>query len=268
SIGGPPSPPPSRSHATRRANELAGTTVMSGTRRASAAFAAGTITVRAPASAAASTAGRTPRTGRSGPPSPTPPRKNGSAIRSAGTSRAAPAIATAIARSKWPPFFGRPAGNRLTVIRASGQANPLLMTAERTRPRASLSAVSSRPIRWMPGTPRPTSASTSTTRPLIPTSATQRVRATGMSAHPPLVAEDELPGEPLQRHHVDPHPREPLGAAGQPPGREAVQPGHLLRGDGLQRRAVPVPGTGLHLDRDEGVAVPREDVDLALPASP
>src|SRR5690606_16676942 len=196
------------------------------------------------------------------------PMKNGSAIRSAGTSRAAPAIATAIARSKWPPFFGRPAGNRLTVIRASGQANPLLMTAERTRPRASLSAVSSRPIRWMPGTPRPTSASTSTTRPLIPTSATPRVRATGMSAHPPLVAEDELPGEPLQRHHVDPHPREPLGAAGQPPGREAVQPGHLLRGDGLQRRAVPVPGTGLHLDRDEGVAVPREDVDLALPASP
>ena len=39
---------------------------------------------------------------------------------SAGTTPAAPRMATAIARSNWLPRLGRLAGNRLTVIRASG----------------------------------------------------------------------------------------------------------------------------------------------------
>ncbi len=171
---------PLRSHSTSSARVSTGTTVTPGTSPASAAFATGTTTQSAPASAAATTAGRTPRTGLTVPSSPSSPRKNGRETRCLGTRPAAPSNAIAIARSNRLPRLGRLAGKRLMVTRASGQAYLLLITAERTRSRASLRAVSSMPIRVTPAMPWPTSASTSTTWPLTPTSATQRVRATAI----------------------------------------------------------------------------------------
>ena len=87
----------------------------------------------------------------------------------------------AMARSNPEPCFGSAAGERLTVSFRCGSGHPALTAADRTRSRASASAASGRPMMTNPGSCDERSASTSTTEPVRPSSATERVRATGIS---------------------------------------------------------------------------------------
>jgi hypothetical protein len=181
-----------RSSATTWASEVAPSTCMSGTRRASPALAAGTTTRRTPASCAASTAGRTPRTGRTAPSSPSSPSSTSPSITRSGRRPSAASTATATGRSKWVPRFGMEAGERLTVIRCCGQGSPEQSTAARTRSRASARAVSGSPTRTNPGMP-PMCTSTWTRCPCTPTSATHPQVASRIT---PLLARARRPARP------------------------------------------------------------------------
>src|SRR5438552_1236814 len=89
-------------------------------------------------------------------------------------------------RSKPGPSFRIPAGERLTTTRRSGHASPELSTAGRTRSLASWTAGPGRPARTTAGSPRPTCASTVTSRPCTPTTATPNTRPyTAGSVEPP-----------------------------------------------------------------------------------
>ena len=172
--------PPRRRRATRRpdARFTAPSTSTPSTSSASARLACGTTTRRWPARAAATTAGRMPGTGRSRPSSPSSPRWTVDATDAAsiGTSVASEAIA--IATSKPEPCLGRLAGERFTVSRRRGSGSPLLAQALCTRCTASPSALSGSPMILNSGVCFDRSASTSTSSPSTPTSATDQVRAT------------------------------------------------------------------------------------------
>lgn len=77
-----------------------------GTSAASPAVCSATTTCRYPASAAASTAGSTPRTGRTRPSSPSSPIITTSAMEAGSIRSAAPSTAQATARSNPDPPFG------------------------------------------------------------------------------------------------------------------------------------------------------------------
>ena len=62
-------------------------------------------------------------------------------------------MANRMGRSKWVPDFFRLAGARFTVIRLTGKFIPLLLTAARTRSRASFTAASGSPTISKPGMP-------------------------------------------------------------------------------------------------------------------
>ncbi len=155
-----------------------------GTRDASAAVCSGTTTCRYPASAAASTAGSTPRTGRTRPSRPSSPIIIRSAISRGSMRSAAPSTAQATARSKPLPPLGTDAGLSPTVSFFCGQVAPELTTAARTRSRLSTRDLSGRPTRVKAATPGSRSAWTSTTTPSTPTSATEQVRANPIQATP------------------------------------------------------------------------------------
>src|SRR5688572_20605326 len=84
---------------------------------------------------------------------------------------------SAMARSKPVPSLRRSAGARFTVIRRSGNSNPLFRIAARTRSRASRTAVSGRPTMSKPGSPLATSTSTDTSSVSRPHSAQAVTRA-------------------------------------------------------------------------------------------
>lgn len=148
-----------------------------GTRAASPAVCSGTTTCSYPASAAARTAGSTPRTGRTRPSRPSSPIITTSAIMAGSIRSAAPRTAHATARSKPEPLFGTEAGESPTVSFFCGHSAPELTTAARTRSRLSTRLLSGSPTRVKAATPGSRSAWTSTTTPSTPTSATEHARA-------------------------------------------------------------------------------------------
>jgi hypothetical protein len=60
---------------------------------------------------------------------------------------------TAMARSKWLPYFSTSAGDKFTVLRLGGNDNPMAPNAARTRSRLSATALSGRPTTVTAGTP-------------------------------------------------------------------------------------------------------------------
>src|SRR5690606_37062587 len=100
--------------------------------------------------------------GRSSPDRASSPRHSRALRASIGTCPLAARMPRAMARSKRPPSFGRSAGARLRVILRAGKSNPEFWIALRTRSLLSLTAVSGRPTRAMPGRPLARCASTLT----------------------------------------------------------------------------------------------------------
>ena len=149
-----------------------------GTSSASVRFPDGTMMRRAPASRAATTAGRIPATGRTRPSRASSPTCTHVATDSAGTSPVPARIARAIARSNPLPCFGRLAGDKFTVTRVGGITAPELATALRTRSFDSPSDASGNPMSMSAGNPDAISASMSTRWPDNPDSAMDRVRPT------------------------------------------------------------------------------------------
>jgi len=112
-----------------------------------------------------------------------------------GTTPIAAMVATAMARSKWVPLFGRSAGeSRIVTLRVLGHSatrvssvrdpirTSLLLTAMRHLSRASLSTVSARPTMVVPTRPRETSTWTSMRWPTAPARATVAAVATPITA--------------------------------------------------------------------------------------
>ncbi len=150
---------------------VAARTLTAPTHAASAPQAFGHISVL-PSSAAAIAAGRAPITGTRDPSSDNSPNATQVSISSLGTISIAARSAIAIGRSKCDPSFGRSAGDRLIVIRLDGSAIDSVDSAERTRSRASLTALSGRPTMAKDGRPGVTAHCTSTIRASTPSNAT------------------------------------------------------------------------------------------------
>ncbi len=93
-----------------------------------------------------------------------------------GSTRAATSTATAMGRSKAVPDLGIDAGERLTVMRRCGSGTPLLEVPALMRSVDCRHAVSGRPLTAKWGSPWAMSASTSTSAPSRPVSATDLVR--------------------------------------------------------------------------------------------
>ena len=132
---------------------------------ASATDAAGTTTVFV---LAASTRLTMPRTGRRAPSRPSSPKKARSSSWSPGTWSDAASTPMATARSRPDPALRSDDGARFTVIFRPGKVNPALVTAARTRSRASRQAVSGRPTMLKPGRPVLMWTSTRTAWPSMP----------------------------------------------------------------------------------------------------
>ena len=79
---------------------------------------------------------------------------------------------SAMGRSKWLPSFGMSAGERLTVIFFDGSAMDRAESADCTRSRASLTALSGRPTMEKRGIPGESAHCTSTDFASIPSKAT------------------------------------------------------------------------------------------------
>ena len=75
---------------------------------------------------------------------------------------------TSMGRSYTVPAFRRSAGARFTVMRETGKRKPQFFTAERTRSRASFTAVSGRPTTSKAGRPLERSHSAVTSYPVTP----------------------------------------------------------------------------------------------------
>src|SRR4051812_44235588 len=152
-------------------------------------------------------------------------------------------------------------------MRFCGNSKPLLVMAARTRSRASRTALSARPTTVNEGRPRRMSHST----------ATRRVSTPSMAKLVTAESTSERPLEVLQRDErargVDRHPdrveaqlarERPVLNLGQVGGRHAPH----LRLLGLVQRRPRARRAGaprLDLDEDEGVAVQRDEVELAEP---
>ncbi len=90
-------------------------------------------------------------------------------------------------RSKWLPSLGRPAGERLTVMRLGGSDRPSDPMAARTRSRLSVTALSGRPTTVKAGSPEAIWTWTSTVMTSMPRKATVLTRATMVLVGPPPV---------------------------------------------------------------------------------
>ena len=158
--------------------EPRGRQAMPGTALASAVFSRGSHTGPSPARRAAASTTRMPRVARSVPSRASSPTKRPSATcGGAGICPDARRSATAIGRSNRAPSFRTWAGARLIVILRAGNSKPQLRTAASTRSRLSRTAASGSPTIVNVGRPTPRSASTSTSRPSIPTVAQLSTRA-------------------------------------------------------------------------------------------
>src|SRR5207249_8988371 len=98
----------------------------------------------------------------------------------------------AMGRSNPGPSLRMPAGDRLTTTLRSGQVNPELSTAGRTRSRASWIPAPGRPVSVRAGNPRPTCASTEIRWPRTPTTATANTRP--YTGHTVRAGTDTAPG--------------------------------------------------------------------------
>ena len=96
---------------------------------------------------------------------------------SASSSPPATSSATASGRSNPGPILRRSAGARLTVMRRSGNSKPEFTSADRTRSRASRTALSASPTTVNAGRPWRMSASTQTRRLATPSRAKVEMRA-------------------------------------------------------------------------------------------
>ena len=139
-------------------------------RAASAPFATGTASARAPACRAASAIGSTPGTERIEPFSASSPTNARPSSFVTGSCSDAPRSAAAIARSSPGPPFRRSAGARFAVMRCCGNLNPEFPSAARTRSRDSRIAASGRPTIENEPSPACTSTSTRTGRASTPRS--------------------------------------------------------------------------------------------------
>ena len=138
---------------------------------ASCPFAFGTIIHSIPSSLAANAHESTPGTGRISPFSPTSPMMQTRSVNSTGIISSPHRIPIAIGRSYAVPSFRRSAGDRLTVIFFAGSGHPAFRKATLTRSLASRTSAAINPTRLIPGSPFPTSTSTSTLFASIPNSA-------------------------------------------------------------------------------------------------
>ena len=150
---------------------------------ASRAFSGGRTIARRPALSAATATGRTPVTPRVVPSSASSPTKATRPRRRGSTWPTAARMPTAIGRSNPAPSFLTSAGARLTVTRSIGNVKPEFLMADATRSRPSRTALSPSPTMEKDGRPRPTSTSTLTTYPSIPSTPPLRAVA---SIPPPL----------------------------------------------------------------------------------
>ena len=221
---------------------------------------------------------RGPRAARRAPPGPArraPARRGGRrrATRPRRITPAADSTATAMARSKLAPRLGIDAGERFTVTRCGGTGTPLVAAADRTRSGACAHAASGMPPIAKCGSPWATCASTSTTVPSSPVSATDRVCPSPWLTTPPRRRAGRTAGRP-GRHRMPTTStrtcaaRSPPAVPGEVGRREPPQPHGLGEGDGLDRLAEPRRPAGLDLADDEAVAVAGDDVDLAVLAAP
>ena len=153
-----------------------GSTCAPGTSRASSAQPAGTAKRVKPARSPDTIVGSTPGTGTMRPSSPSSPQKTTPRVSSGSTTRSAPRIAIAIARSKPLPTFRTLPGASDTVYRIALRRTPRLLRAARMRFRDSLTEASGRPTTSMPGIPGFTLASTATAVPSSPDSAIASAR--------------------------------------------------------------------------------------------
>src|SRR5262249_34807631 len=146
------------------------------------------------------------------------------------------------------PCLGRCAGSRLTVIRCCGQRSPELTIAARTRSRDSCTEASGKPETTRLGRPAATSASTTTSCPATPTTATECASAHPMPERPPQVPDPGGAGRLGQHaHHVEAHLLGTHPADREPLGGEPAQAAGLGRDDGLHRSAEPGAAPRLHL---------------------
>ncbi|CAB4959694.1 unannotated protein [freshwater metagenome] len=116
----------------------------------------------------ASMMGSTPGTCRKVPSSPSSPRNARSSMAAGESCSLATSTPIAMARSRAEPILRTDVGARFTVVRLSGQANPEVSSAARTRSRDSRHEVSGRPTTVNPGRPRATCTSTVTATPATP----------------------------------------------------------------------------------------------------
>ena len=149
----------------------AANTLMPSTITASCPLSFGTIIHSMPSSLAEKAHESTPGTGRISPLRPTSPMIHTRSVSSAGIISRPHRIPTAIARSYAVPSFLKSAGDRLTVIFFAGSGTPAFRSATLTRSLASLTSAAISPTRLIPGSPLPTSTSTSTFFASIPRSA-------------------------------------------------------------------------------------------------
>ena len=179
---------------------------------------------------------------------------------------AAATIAVAMPRSKWLPRLGNTAGERLTVIRCSGQLSALDNTAARTRSRASCNDASGSPTMVKPGIP-PMCTSMSTT--------VLEPRTTQHSGSAPNASEGPAGAPPWPARGGTDAPRErrtaircQVGRARRASGAPADATEHPRPGHRLQAGAVAEAAAGFDLTDDNGRSVERDDVDLADVAAP
>ena len=124
-------------------------------------------------SAAAIAAGRAPSTGTKVPSNDNSPKETVPATTSLGMISSAAKRLSAMGRSKCDPSLGKSAGDRLIVMRFDGRAMDREESADRTRSRASDTALSGRPTMEKAGRPGLTAHCTSTERASTPSNATE-----------------------------------------------------------------------------------------------
>ena len=163
--------------ATRSTSDSMPMISMSGISEASRARESGRISRRRPCPRTASATASAPRTGRVSPVSESSPTIAHDSTVSGSSCPEATSSATASGRSNAGPTLRRYAGARLTVMRRSGNSKPEFCSAERTRSRASRTALSARPTTVNAGRPTRMSASTQTRCALTPSTEKVETRA-------------------------------------------------------------------------------------------
>ena len=237
---------------------------------ASRACGSGTITRRKPRVEAAITIGSTPGTDRRPPVRVSSPITRVSLSASGWTSPQAVSTASAMARSKWVPRFIRSAGDSRIVTRlVAGHGKPELVTAIRTRSRASCRDGSGRPTRLVPGTP---GRHVGLDVDQVAEGAVERHRVGGRERHQPSPRTCSISDGPRRGRSTA--TRSSLRSAGWTScswiqaAASRRSRAELHRGDRLVGAAADRRGAGLDLADDEHVTVAQDQVDLAGRAAP